>query len=118
MGIEAEISKKKREEKIKELKKDKELEEMLRLSHKSGAKSIRNISLDWMYKGEITRKSKSSNSLEQNIRGSEAEKSLTKSNSRSFNDNKDIVRKKYQAIAEAKLRLDPLHHIIKAKETI
>merc|ERR1739845_87688 len=92
--IEAEISKKKREEKIKELKKDKELEEMLRLSYKSEAKSIRNMSLDWMYKGEIMGKSRSSNSLEENINASDVllsdvNENVKKTKSNCIKKNKD-----------------------------
>merc|ERR1712007_105109 len=58
---EAKASKKKREEKIKELKKDRELEEMLNLNDKLESRSTRNMSLDWMYKGEITAKAKLTN---------------------------------------------------------
>merc|ERR1712078_487680 len=48
--IAEELNKRKREEKIKELKKDRDLEAMLRLSEKSGSVAPRDISLDWMYK--------------------------------------------------------------------
>merc|ERR1711988_1082779 len=49
--FEAELEIKKNQEKIKELKKDRELEELLRLGNRSGSSTIRNVSLDWMYGG-------------------------------------------------------------------
>merc|ERR1711904_223046 len=55
--IEAEKIIKKNEDRIKELKKDRELEELLRLNNELGSNGTRNVSLDWMYGSGITAKS-------------------------------------------------------------